>query len=255
MKNLHKSYYKDYFNGADFSPLLEDKSAKMSNVKSKNDSFCSRGLLFQLDKNPCVNATTELKIQYPGLVTGIGITHEAKIEGEFKLGVHFDWTYGMPVIYGSSVKGVLRSAFKDGYVDAGMIAKVNKENPSINIPEWVGKPENRGDIIDEIFEGGKKSIYERDIFFDAVIKHADPKGRILCSDSITPHGENPLKNPIPITFMKIAPGCTLEFRFKLVTSNIDGKEFNAEQKKALFKEILKTVGVGAKTNVGYGQLE
>ena len=119
------------------------------------------------------------------------------------------------------------------------------------------------DAFNSIFEGkenGKsKSIYERDIFFDAVIVEADSKGRILASDSITPHGgenhDNPLMNPTPLTFMKIASGCTMEFRFKLVDTIIDGKKFTAAQKKTLFEEILKTVGVGAKTNVGYGQLK
>jgi len=101
-----------------------------------------------------------------------------------------------------------------------------------------------------------KSIYDRDIFFDAVIAQAEKKGngRILCSDSITPHGgdnhDNPLKNPTPITFLKIASGCKLKFRFKLA-----GSEEEKELKRKLFKEILTTVGVGAKTNVGYGQLK
>jgi len=94
-----------------------------------------------------------------------------------------------------------------------------------------------------------KSIYDRDIFFDAVITAPDKKGRILCSDSITPHGDNPLKNPTPITFVKIAPGCKLEFRFKLA-GNIEERKLKLD----LFKEILTTIGVGAKTNVGYGQL-
>ena len=145
----------------------------------------------------------------------------------------------MPVVYGSSVKGVLRSYFKEFYV------------PKDNQP-------TEEEAFNDIFEGSGKSIYDRDIFFDAVIVKADKKGRILCSDSITPH-KDPLKNPIPITFMKIAPGCTIEFRFKLVDTKItkDGKEYvlKAEEKEKLFKEILTTVGVGAKTNVGYGQLK
>ena len=183
----------------------------------------------------------ELEVSYPGLITGIGIDHEVKIEGEFKLGVHFDWTYGMPVVYGSSVKGVLKSYFKDFYTP--------KE----------GQQPTAEDAIEDIFNGGKKSIYNRDIFFDAVIIQPDKKGRILCSDSITPHGDSPLKNPVPITFLKIAPGCKLEFRFKLVPTEIvkDGKtlKISAQEKLDIFEEILTTVGIGAKTNVGYGQLK
>ena len=240
MRNLHKAYYKEYFNGLSFEYLLGIGNEPKAEVKQRNSSLTASGLLQSIPKNPLVYQNFVLKIDYPGLVTGVGINHEAKIEGEFKLGVHFDWTYGMPVVYGSSVKGVLRSYFKEFY-------KPKAEHPSAD------------DAIDDIFEGGKKSIYHRDIFFDAVIVQADKKGRILCSDSITPHGDNPLKNPTPITFLKIAPGCKLEFRFKLVPTVIqkDGKSLtiSPEEKLALFKEMLTTVGIGAKTNVGYGQLK
>jgi len=238
-------------------------------VKKDRQNKPTRELLDEAKiPNDCCNKdhSFQLQISYPGLVTGIGINHEAKIEGEFKLGVHLDWTHGMPVVYGSSVKGVLRSAFKDGYVDASLIEKANKKEgirEDEKVPTWVGDEANHKAILEDIFEGNEngkpKSIYKRDIFFDAVIVKADKKGRILASDSITPHGgenhNNPLLNPKPITFMKIASGCTMEFRFKLVDTIIDDKKFTAAQKKTLFEEILKTVGVGAKTNVGYGQLK
>lgn len=210
---------------------------------SKKDEFGKRsrelleGAVITNDASPDDSKNRfSLDVSYPGLVTGVGIDHEAKISGEFKLGVHFDWTHGMPIVYGSSVKGVLRSYFKEFY------------------NQTVGQP-NAEDAFKDIFDGGEKSIYDRDIFFDAVITHTDSKGRILCSDSITPHGDNPLKNPIPITFLKIAPGCTLEFRFKLVDTKIGDKVLKKEDKIKLFKEILTTVGIGAKTNVGYGQLK
>lgn len=264
MKNLHKAYYRDYFDNLNFGYLLGVGQEPITEIKMRNRDLTCSDLLQTIDRNPLVkDYHFELKISYPGLVTGVGINHEAKIEGEFKLGVHFDYTYGMPVVYGSSVKGVLRHAFEDGYVDAQMIKDANnhwkEKNKSVQdkdlIPSWVGESANFKSIVADIFEGGGKSIYNRDIFFDAVITEADSKRRILCSDSITPHGANPLKNPTPITFLKIAPGCTMEFRFKLVDSEIDGKKFSADQKKALFEEIIKTVGVGAKTNVGYGQFE
>lgn len=243
MKNLHKAYYRDYFDNIDFGYLLGSGHEPKIEIKERNRSFTSDGLLHEIARNPNVNKHFELKISYPGLVTGVGINHEAKIEGEFKLGVHFDYTYGMPVVYGSSVKGVLSFWFKEFFLER------NPEDEKL-----------ADNLLKDIFEGGNKSIYNRDIFFDAVITKADSKGRILCSDSITPHGANPLKNPVPITFLKIAPGCTMEFRFKLVDSIIKDangieQKFTADQKKALFEEIIKTVGVGAKTNVGYGQFE
>lgn len=267
MRNLSKFYYKDYFANLDFN-YLKKQDAKapdkvVNEIKGRNDILCAkdyRQFNNPIEKNPQVNKDFKLKISYPGLVTGVGINHEAKIEGEFKLGVHFDYTYGMPVVYGSSVKGVLRSAF----ILKQEHGKILEYEPYF-LEKSTGEQWDQKKIevlFNDIFEGkdanGPKSIYNRDIFFDAVLVKADPKGRILCSDSITPHGgperNNPLKNPTPITFLKIAPGCEMEFRFKLVNSVIDGKPFFAEQKKDLFEEIIKTVGVGAKTNVGYGQL-
>lgn len=260
-RNLHQYYYKEYF-GEKQEEIIDPNdsqnrrrinvSLNWMEIKSKenvhilqkrNTRLTEKGLLYYIEK-PMDSIDTfpsPLEINYPGLVTGIGINHEATIEGEFKLGVHFDWTYGMPVVYGSSVKGVLKSYFKDFYTP--------KE----------GQQPTAEDAIEDIFNGGKKSIYNRDIFFDAVIIQPDKKGRILCSDSITPHGDSPLKNPVPITFLKIAPGCKLEFRFKLVPTEIvkDGKtlKISAQEKLDIFEEILTTVGIGAKTNVGYGQLK
>ena len=55
-------------------------------------------------------------------------------------------------------------------------------------------------------------------------------------DSITPHKDGPLKDPVPITMLKIAPGCIIEFRFHLndFTSH-KGQIFKAEEKLKLFK--------------------
>lgn len=253
MRNLHKAYYKDYFKNLNFGYLLNNGEEPKAEIKRRNAYFSVPNLLHIIPINPLVNHFFELKIDYPGLVTGVGINHEAKIEGEFKLGMHFDWTYGMPVVYGSSVKGVLRNAF---------ITKMEKgkiiEYDDFFLKEVTGHNWEQKEIetlFNTIFEGkgadgNNLSIYDRDIFFDAVITKADNEGRILCSDSITPHGDNPLKNPTPITFMKIAPGCEIEFRFKLTNNGLP-----ANKKKELFNKILITLGVGAKTNVGYGQLK
>jgi CRISPR-associated protein Cmr6 len=271
-QNLHKFYFKDYFKDIDFSYLLDDQSKPSDDdkgkIEEKNKLICGEHLLFDKIPTPYkddIKNTFQQEIQYPGLVTGVGIKHETGITGEFKLGVHFDWTYGMPVVYGSSVKGVLRAWFKEFYkpndndgideddlimdIFAGSQRNIEEEKKryKTNWAEKVKDPQKR------IYEN--KSIYDRDIFFDAVLVKEDKKWRILCSDSITPHLKGPLKNPIPITFLKIAPGCTIEFRFKLVKSIVNGKPFDEKKKKLLFKEILTTIGVGAKTNVGYGQLK
>jgi len=283
--NLSWLFYKDYFNGMDYNYLFEQnqerKEKANKNLLSKKHNNIINDIKLEVISNNIANTThtIRMKIQYPGLVTGIGINHEASIEGEFKLGMHFDYTYGMPVVYGSSVKGLLRSAFPEKEIKMKVNENTKEKKARENknkireckikmIRSYMGEKFSDADIDalkEEIFDGvkgkrkitvGKKaieqieyfSIYERDIFFDAVIIAPNKKGKILDSDSITPHGDNPLKNPNPITFLKIASGVTMEFRFDL-KDNL----FSAQQKEDLFRKILLDFGIGAKTNVGYGQ--
>lgn len=277
MRNLHKLFYKDYYThkvqlgrersmeGISYEFLTNENKAK--NIQEKNSKILNHpnGVNQLLTKeaklsrilNEACNSSHSFSLRtlYPGLITGVGIDHEAGVEGEFKLGVHFDYTYGMPVIYGSSVKGVLSSYFKD-------YTKMCLPNLS---------PEAIEDCFQDIFHGRKrnrekdkeekpgydnKSIYERDIFFDAVIEEKNDKDRILDSDNLCPHGSDPLKSPTPISFLKIAAGVKIQFRFKLIDTVIDGNTLlDVETKKQLFEKILMEMGIGAKTNVGYGQFE
>ena len=243
MRNLHKLYYKDYFSDVDFRNLASD--ASKAAVQRSNACLTApvRNTDLVLGNLPTVSNSFELEVIYPGLITGVGIQHEAGVEGEFKLGLHLDYTTGLPLIYGSSVKGVLRSYFKEVY--NGADADV---------------------IINDIFEGvasdgNPKSIYARDIFYDAVVTAANRDNLILCGDSLAPHGgdshTDPFIEPVPISFVKIAPGVKVLFRFKLCdTMDAAGKVImSATQKEMLFLQILTVFGIGAKTNVGYGQLK
>lgn len=218
----------------------------------------------------------KLQTIYPGLVTGIGMAHATGMEGEGKLGMAFDYTSGLPYIPGSSVKGLLRSMFP--------VMQKNKKrdkNAEKHLSEkrqymmsvwddvrnrWTGKgdlpslEENDLDKLAElIFEGQSGqtflSVYDRDMFFDAkIVGNYEEKG-ILDFDYIAPH-KDALKNPIPIKFLKILPNVSFVFKFRLHDSKLpSGKVIPAEAKKMLFKEILTTIGIGAKTNVGYGQLK
>lgn len=280
MRNLHQYYYQDYFKGIDFGYLSQDEKASravVNEIQRRNNVLTSEEYAHKDRKLKVIPElpsddkhfnnkqlkSIPLEIMYPGLVTGIGMKHETKIEDEFKLGMHFDWTYGVPVIYGSSVKGVLRSAFI-AKVEKGEIVEYDDFFLKETKADYAWDQKSIMTLFNAIFEGknleGENiSIYERDIFFDAVIVESDKKRHILCSDSITPHGDNPLKNPTPLTFMKIAPGCKVYFRFKLkpteiVNSKDEKLSFDEIEKQKLFRKILTTVGIGAKTNVGYGQL-
>ena len=173
------------------------------------------------------------KVGYPGLLIGLGYIHGLpNDENDIKSGFFFDHTFGVPIIPGSSVKGVLRSFFEGKYLD---------EKREL-ICETLGKGVDLGALVDEIFEGKDRSIYTRDIFLDAMVQGS------LAIDYITPH--KPFKDPEPIRILKIAPGARVQFRFILRDGTI-----SADEKERLFFELLQYSGIGAKTRVGYGNLE
>jgi CRISPR-associated protein Cmr6 len=112
-------------------------------------------------------------------------------------------------------------------------------------------------------------IYERDIFFDGYIVSTNHPAinrsayqnqkPFIGDDYITPHINrkkpelSPFTNPVPLMFLKILPEVTIQFQFDL-KSREDGL-LTKEQKEGLFRRLLLDFGIGAKTNVGYGQFE
>jgi CRISPR-associated protein Cmr6 len=146
------------------------------------------------------------------------------------------------------VKGVLRSAFKH----TAYIQSIIGGNTACNVDE----------LEKEIFDGmkGEDKIpsYERDIFFDAFpstdIKEDNETEyvfRLMGIESITPHGEENdiFQTPNPITLVKVKPGVVFKFQFRLHDGTI-----TAGKKKYLFRKIITDLGIGAKTNVGFGVL-
>lgn len=240
--NIGHLYYKQYFNGLQ----LHRNTGKPKLENPINQQLLDLQLTKYTDlieipyKEPPVSLTTI----YPGLLIGSGYTHEVggkEIENELKLGFFFDHTTGVPVIPGSSVKGMLRSAFKKANGD---YIKEILEHLGIEYKREISELEKA------IFENSDSvSVYKRDIFFDAYpVNSGNINTTFLANDYIT-HHENPLKNPNPVQFLKILPNVQFQFNFKL--QNNGG--LTAEQKKDLFKQILLDLGIGAKTNVGYGQ--
>ena len=108
----------------------------------------------------------------------------------------------------------------------------------------------------EMFEGKEKNesrrgAYQRDEFFNCFLSPSnDQKTPILAKDFITPHGDNVLRNPIPIAFIKLNSGLKMKFYFRFIDSTI-----NSNVKKELVNKILIDLGIGAKTNVGYGNFK
>ncbi len=269
-KNLNYAYYKEYYDSIDF--LSENKDANTEKLETLNEKLCgftysttdSKFAPADKEKLDGINecGTFKLATCYPGLLIGTGQSHQFGGKGELALGFSFDYVTGMPYIPGSSVKGVLRSAFRGEKFAYG--ATLLKEGLEYN-----------GDVkklVHNIFGPEPKSHEDdddgsRDIFFDAVICDCvskDAKGDndsfyILATDTITPHNQSKmgeLADPNPISFLKIRPGIVFQFSFLVFDYKNEKGEilFSAENKIKLFRQILLDLGIGAKTNVGYGNL-
>lgn len=246
-------YYREYFDTINL-----DSKGIVTNFstfnKGKNDKLIKGATLPPYDNENDIEDVTsfELKTCYPGLLCGVGYHHEInkpadekgkkgkKVEGDkeddapevYNLGMYFDYTSGLPVIPGSSIKGMLRSAIEEWDFLADY-----KPNNGVT----------REEIIKTVFEGKGLSIYDRDIFLDAIPIRVDNK--LFGEDYIT-HHPTPLQNPNPVRFLRVNPGVTYQFRF-ILRNNDNG--LKADFKEDLFKAIICTFGLGAKTNVGYGQ--
>lgn len=282
MANLSWQYYKGYYDG--FNRWTDPKAKTDASVEKffngKNKLITDAELSVLPDAG---SIHFELETIYPGLLTGSGYAHGAGYIGETKIGFHFDHTTGMPVIPGSSVKGTLRSVFPQFETDKKspwLIKNINNESEKNkakaryigkDLLNWQEEDDSLFSLVHQleqhIFEGlnvfasaDRKncvyySLHERDIFYDAFpVKGGGKNGKkILGMDAITPHGDNPLKNPVPLPFVKILPGVTIKFNFSLGAPPFLG--IGADERRVLFGKILVNAGVGAKTNVGYGQFK
>jgi len=266
MSNTNYGYLfgKDYYRGASYD--IKDQERFFN---AKHQPFFEDIFDFP-ETSPPPLTQFDLVTRYPGLTLGTGYGHGVKnVVGDFKIGFFFDHTTGLPVIPGSSIKGMLRSVFPCA------TGKHQHKNTSDEIKKakraYIRKLLAKDDLFNvdnlelEIFEGkdfckkqgnGLIPVPLRDTFLDAEIVQGNGTGHIFGDDYITPHIDPesrkpaPLKNPIPLRFLKILPNVTFRFSFELHDGLI-----TKEQKLTLFRQILLDQGVGAKTNVGYGRLK
>lgn len=224
-----------------------------------------------------------LKTTYPGLLTGSGMVHETGFKEELMLGFFFDQTTGLPVLPGSSVKGALRGAFP------GFSSKVD-DVVSPALGKASDKQKAKAEFVAELFPSFKtlekeelyKAVYQLELsifegvdfektiavgknkleytkmrnrcrFLDAVIIKPAENGKIVGVDALTPHNESPLRNPIPLPFLKVLPDVVFNFQFILKSIKTTLGDHIGSDLEKLFETILKELGMGAKTNVGYGQ--
>jgi CRISPR-associated protein Cmr6 len=257
MYNISRYYYmtdrivedKIYFtNDLHDKTLQELIGFNLSDTNSLNSKINSLEYkkYFAIPKSQVIHLSTT----YPGLLIGSGYSHPAltgeddKIDSDYQLGFFFDHTTGMPVIPGSSVKGKLKSVFPKNKNDVYYESKLNYiksilEEKNISIPN--------------LESDWKEIFFERkQVFFDAYITKAPSK--LFEDDYITPHPRL-FGNPTPLKFLKIAPEVQFTFQFRLKEYSLEKPIIDAGQIKEIFKQIILDFGMGAKTNVGYGNFK
>lgn len=251
-----------------FEVIKIDKNNKQKNLED----------LINIDK-------IYFSVNYPGLLIGTGTTIEytpfnkEKKDNNFKTGISFDYTTGLPYIPGSGIKGVIRDFFPQkiegkNYSEKEKLKYQEQNEAKMELINQILKSnysfEEIEKIKESIFDGRdfrekenleKENflpIFKRDKFIEGRILVQDGK-QILDKDYITPH-KKILENPVPIQILKIVPETEIEILFQLNETKIFKSEGNdiiitKEQKKNLFTEILFLTGLGAKTNVGYGHFD
>jgi len=219
---------------------------------------------------PQATHSFETKTIYPGLIIGAGYSHGIKGESEnFDLGFYFDHTTGMPMIPGSSIKGTLRSIFK-------RLKQSEQREPIIRFFQDIfglcgitllsGLTDDEAyevlaKVENSIFEGRDENdkqigLYQRDKFFDAYISEGDESDLIFADDILAPHHQDIFKDPNVIRFLKIRSDVTFVFSFELYDMYLGNTiALKAQEKEKLFSMLIQSTGIGAKTNVGYGQFE
>lgn len=235
--NMFYIFYTEYFDKV--------KEAKLKNLEIESISEA----VYHFKFNPSFSPLKEwksipnytsvcLKTLYPGLVVGSGYPHVLEGKNIIKSGLSLDYVSGLPYIPGSSLKGLLRSCFPENDKDL----KIDYLN---DILEKKYDYEIWSEICHSIFDN-------RDVFLGGVPKFEKPQC-LLTKDYITPHLSS-FENPKPIEIIKVKPSVKFEFGFLLKDSQLStGEIVMVSDKLKLFKAIILDFGMGAKTNVGFGQ--
>lgn len=284
--NLHWKYFVDYFDqeNHEFPAVYRKGKSKeikeitrFRSLKEKNDALMlTKPDWYKKevwDALQVGNQRFSLTTTYPGLLIGSGYRHETNSKDELKLGFSFDYTTGLPILPGSSVKGLLRSTFPGdpdknqlyqraeafiGYLLQTKLGLSVEQSNAVDIPaletKLFGPTQGKERSKDE-------PLWEADIFYDALIGidelGAVYAGKFFGNDFITPHRNranprmSPFTEPTPIQFLKVMPNVPVTFQFDLrgTKAGLDPK-----QRETLFRAIISELGIGAKTRVGYGQL-
>jgi CRISPR-associated protein Cmr6 len=169
------------------------------------------------------------------LVSGLGLAHPTE--------VGFIWhrTLGVPYLPGSSLKGALRAWLT--YWEKG---------ESKRIQELFGDTDTCGQGRLIVFDALPISSVKLDL--DVMNSHYAPYyDNCDKKDVLQTNPPADYYSPNPVFFLTVAAG--QGFEFMLAPTPGSGTQKDLEEGVTLLKEALSTIGVGAKTAVGYGLFE
>ncbi len=251
-KNMNYIFNIEYFDGIEIPRKEKEASEKsVKEIKKRNKEI--EEFSFQGNQIPVAeleNASYEkrysyqsfqLYTRYPGLLTGIGYPHDIKMNGAVKCGFLFDYVTGLPYLSGSTIKGMLRSLFPG---DA--MSSEDREYEA-----YIKGLLNKGEEFR--LQGLKDHLFEyNDRFLGAYPNVANYDKGILKMEYITPHKK--FLDPNPISILKVKPNVPFVFSFLLTDYKINGQvAVSAEEKRDLMKKLILDIGIGAKTNIGFGR--
>ena len=242
--NLSLKYYKwATFYKDGFTELKKDKHyffdsfVKLSKGTDYHDAFSTRKELLN-EIGLSFNLTTASRLLF-----GIGYQHPAEI------GFMFDWSTGLPIIPGSSLKGMALDV-------ARYVVKNEVEVEDLSLDD--------GEKI-EIF-GSEHDAKEKtggNVIFLPACPITENNRPFLEVDVMTPHYQpyysDPENNPpadwhspVPLNFLTVPEGIRYCFRLADRRNLTDTSAPCLTNAEKLLRHALTEFGVGAKTSVSYG---
>lgn len=253
-KNMNYAFQVEYQEKAVEGKINNEEMVQVINEQKKNIITWGEQHVEAL-----TSSTTQklcFKTQYPGALIGTGYPHQTgNSTGEIQVGFSFDYVTGAPYYPGSSLKGVIRNVFDNAisdeddnlyicYIRDVLDISITKELLKEFVKYAFGDKNNSNSVI-----GGT------DVFYGGFIVGVPDKDNIIGLDSLTPHGEDLTKSPIPITMLRIMPEVEISFVIDINDNiELDKQGFTKEVRCVLYRKILEDFGIGAKRNVGYGNL-
>ncbi len=246
------------------------------------DEKISHHIFHEMALLPLAENSVFCKVKYPGMLTGMSLfrgpesetgeqnsdtianVNNDKLDG----GITLDSVTGYPYLPGSTVKGILRTPFRENPEFAGAIIQDALKNTGEWSIEEIAEFETRvfgnrnvesegQDVEADISQG-------EDSFLDAYPVTADPgiSAQLLDLETLavpksdTPKGWEQLRQANVLSFLKIRPGVIFQFRFLGEDIELSsGRMITIKQRTRIYGRILEIMGAGAKTNSGYGNLE